>query len=191
MGMLFLIVSITPQGIGVVEGVMTLVFTSLGVPAAQAAVVSLAFRGLTFWLPLLIGFILLRRVKVVRESAAGSNGENDFRLAAEFTALVGLLNLLAAIAPSLPEPVMFIEQYAPLSVNQAGRIVAALAGISLLILAGGLWRRVRLAWWFTMVILVISILNIIVKGEDLLVAVVSVVMAAWLIYLRPRFESID
>jgi hypothetical protein len=189
MGMLFLIVSITPQGIGVVEGVMTLVFTSLGVPVAQAAVISLAFRGLSFWLPLLVGFVLLRRVKVVRDVAVGSNGENDFRLAAEFTALVGLLNLLAAIAPGLPEPVMLIEQYAPLSVNQAGRMVAGLAGVSLILLAGGLWRRVRLAWWFTMIILGISILNIMIKGEDFLVAVVSIVMAVWLIYLRPRFES--
>jgi uncharacterized protein (TIRG00374 family) len=63
MGILFWVVSITPQGIGVVEGVMALVYTSLDVPAAKATVVVLAFRGLTFWLPLAIGFLLLRRVK--------------------------------------------------------------------------------------------------------------------------------
>ena len=57
MGILFWIVSITPQGIGVVEGMMTLVFTSLGVPIEHATVIALAFRGLTFWLPLGIGFI--------------------------------------------------------------------------------------------------------------------------------------
>jgi uncharacterized membrane protein YbhN (UPF0104 family) len=62
-GILFWIVSITPQGIGVVEGVMTLVFTSLGIPAERATIVSLSFRGLTFWLPLLIGFILFQRLK--------------------------------------------------------------------------------------------------------------------------------
>lgn len=63
MGILFWIVSIAPQGIGVVEGVMALVYTSLGVPAEKATVVALAFRGLTFWLPFAIGFFLLRRVK--------------------------------------------------------------------------------------------------------------------------------
>lgn len=188
MGMLFLIVSITPQGIGVVEGVMTLVFTSLAVPPAQSTVVSLTFRGLTFWLPLLIGFILLRRVKTIGEMVAGSNGENDFRLAAEFTALIGLLNLIAALVPNLPEPVKLIEQYAPLGVNQAGRIVAGLSGVALLILAGGLWRRMRIAWWLTMMFLLISIVNIVIKGQDMIVAVVSIVMAAWLIYLRPRFR---
>lgn len=63
MGILFWIVSITPQGIGVVEGVMAIVYTSLGVPAAKATVIALAFRGLTFWLPLAVGLFLLRRVK--------------------------------------------------------------------------------------------------------------------------------
>lgn len=187
MGMLFLIVSITPQGIGVVEGVMALVFTSLQIPPAQSTVVSLAFRGLTFWFPLLIGFILLRRVKTFGEVVTGSNGEQDFRLAAEFTALIGLLNLIAALVPSLPEPVRLIEQYAPLGVNQAGRMVAGLSGIALLVLAGGLWRRMRIAWWLTMVFLIFSIINILIKGQDMMVAVVSVVMAIWLIYLRPRF----
>ena len=188
MGMLFLIVSITPQGIGVVEGVMTLVFTSLNVPPAQSAVVSLAFRGLTFWLPLLIGFILLRRVKTFMAVVSNQDGEQDYRLAAEFTALIGLLNLLSALVPNLPEPVRVIEQYAPLGVNQSGRMIAGLAGVALILLAGGLWRRVRIAYWLTMVFLAVSIVNIIIKRQDLMVAVVSIVMAVWLTYLRPRFE---
>jgi hypothetical protein len=63
MGILFLVVSPTPQGIGIVEGIMTLVFASLQVPVERAAVIAIAFRGLTFWLPLGVGFILLHRTK--------------------------------------------------------------------------------------------------------------------------------
>jgi len=62
-GIVFWIVSITPEGIGVVEGVMTLVYTSLGIPAGAAALVALSFRGLTFWLPLALGFFMLRRLR--------------------------------------------------------------------------------------------------------------------------------
>src|SRR3990172_6077321 len=47
-GVLFWIVSITPQGIGVVEGIMALTYTSLGVPAAAATADTMTFRGLTF-----------------------------------------------------------------------------------------------------------------------------------------------
>lgn len=65
-GILFLIISVTPQGVGVVEGIMPLTFASLGVPASAATITVLAFRGLSLWLPLLVGFILLRRTGAFR-----------------------------------------------------------------------------------------------------------------------------
>lgn len=54
-GVLFWIISPTPQGIGVVESVMPLVFVSLGVDIGVATLVTLTFRGLTIWLPALLG----------------------------------------------------------------------------------------------------------------------------------------
>jgi uncharacterized protein (TIRG00374 family) len=66
MGILFLIIAITPQGIGVVEGIMTLVFASLGIPIEKATIIALTYRGLTFWLPMFIGFLLLRRTRTFR-----------------------------------------------------------------------------------------------------------------------------
>lgn len=63
--MVFWLVSPTPQGVGVVEGALALVYTSLGIEAEKAALVVLAFRGLSFWIPLLVGFILLRKTKLM------------------------------------------------------------------------------------------------------------------------------
>ncbi len=62
-GVLFMCVSITPQGLGVAEGVMAATFVSLGVPTARATIAVLAYRGLSFWLPLLTGFVALRWVR--------------------------------------------------------------------------------------------------------------------------------
>ncbi len=59
-GYLFVIVSPTPSGIGFVEGAMTLTLRTLGVPLEAATVITLAYRGLTFWLPFSYGFIALR-----------------------------------------------------------------------------------------------------------------------------------
>jgi uncharacterized protein (TIRG00374 family) len=59
-GHLFTIVSPTPAGVGVVEGALTLSLASLDVPLSSAAVVTLAYRGITFWLPLFIGFLAFR-----------------------------------------------------------------------------------------------------------------------------------
>ena len=64
MGILFWNVSPVPQGIGVVEGVMALVYSSLGIHRTVAVLIVLAFRGLNFWLPMLVGFFLLRKVKI-------------------------------------------------------------------------------------------------------------------------------
>jgi uncharacterized protein (TIRG00374 family) len=52
---LFLIVSPTPSGIGIVEGVMPIVLSSLSVDWSQAVVITLAYRAVTFWLPLGVG----------------------------------------------------------------------------------------------------------------------------------------
>jgi len=57
---LFLIVSPTPSGIGIVEGILPLALSSLLVPWSQAVIITLAYRGITFWLPLGVGAIALR-----------------------------------------------------------------------------------------------------------------------------------
>lgn len=57
---LFLIVSPTPSGIGIVEGVMPLALSSLRVEWSQAVIITLAYRGITFWFPLGIGALALR-----------------------------------------------------------------------------------------------------------------------------------
>lgn len=59
-GYLFLIVSPTPSGIGVVEGVMALALSSLRVNFSQAVIITLAYRGVTFWLPLAVGALAFR-----------------------------------------------------------------------------------------------------------------------------------
>lgn len=62
LGIVFFFVAIVPQGIAVVEGMMALVFTSLGVPGHKAAAIALVFRGINYWLPLLIGALFTRRI---------------------------------------------------------------------------------------------------------------------------------
>jgi len=61
-GYLFLIVSPTPNGIGVVEGLMPLTLTSLRVPYEAAVVVTLVYRAVTFWFLLGVGAWAFRRL---------------------------------------------------------------------------------------------------------------------------------
>ena len=57
---LYTVVSPTPLGLGVVEGAVAIVLASLGLNAGAALIVSLAFRGITLWVPVLYGFIALQ-----------------------------------------------------------------------------------------------------------------------------------
>ncbi|HUJ16301.1 MAG TPA: lysylphosphatidylglycerol synthase transmembrane domain-containing protein [Thermoanaerobaculia bacterium] len=73
MGIVFFIVSPVPQGVAVVEAVMTLVFTSLGISKQKAITITMIFRGVNFWLPLVVGIWFVWRLRHFGESAAESS----------------------------------------------------------------------------------------------------------------------
>ena len=192
-GILFWIVSITPQGIGVVEGVMTLVFSSLGVPIERAAVIALTFRGLTFWLPMAIGFFTLRRIGSFRARPQKTrpifHPPDSVRLVAVLTALMGVINVISAITPSLPDRLNLLMRFPFFEIRHGGRLTVALAGFALLILAGSLWRRKRAAWMLVEIILVLSVFTHLIKGLDYEEALLSLGLAVWLFALQPNFHA--
>jgi glycosyltransferase 2 family protein len=57
---LFLIVSPTPSGLGIVEGVLPLVLNMLQIPLGAAVLITLIYRAVTFWFPLLVGIVTFR-----------------------------------------------------------------------------------------------------------------------------------
>ena len=57
---LFLIVTPTPSGLGVMEGVMTLILTTLSVKLEAAALITITYRFITLWMPLLVGAVAFR-----------------------------------------------------------------------------------------------------------------------------------
>jgi hypothetical protein len=59
---LFLIVSPTPSGIGIVEGLMPIALTSLNVDWSQAVLITLTYRTVTFWVPFGIGAWAFRSI---------------------------------------------------------------------------------------------------------------------------------
>ena len=81
-GYLFTVVSPTPSGIGFAEGAMTLALGSLDVPLAAAALITLAFRGITLWLTLGYGMLALRwisRAERPPATASAGGGEDSTR----------------------------------------------------------------------------------------------------------------
>ncbi len=63
---LFLIVSPTPSGIGILEGIMPVALSSLNVNWSQAVVITLIYRAVTFWVPLGVGAWAFRTLHTER-----------------------------------------------------------------------------------------------------------------------------
>lgn len=62
-GTLAWIISPIPQGIGVAEGAFSLAIISFGIHVGPATTVALAYRGIIFWLPFLLGIPSLRYIR--------------------------------------------------------------------------------------------------------------------------------
>ncbi|OKH21530.1 phosphatidylglycerol lysyltransferase domain-containing protein [Chroogloeocystis siderophila] len=107
--------------------------------------------------------------------------------AAILTGLVGVVNLISAVTPSLPERIRWLEQIFPFEVRAGGHIFAALTGFILLTLATNLLRRKRVAWILTITLLVISILSHLLKGLDYEESLLSGVVLVQLIVMRRTF----
>ena len=60
---LFAMISITPQGVGVVEAAVVVGLSAYGISSAASMAAVLVYRGLVFWMPFLIGALLIQRTK--------------------------------------------------------------------------------------------------------------------------------
>ena len=110
-------------------------------------------------------------------------------LVAILTGLVGILNLLSAVTPGLPERIAILREIYPFEVRAGSHIFAAVSGFILLTLASRLLRRKRIAWILTIVLLVISIASHLLKGLDVEETIPAGVLLILLLLLRNSFTA--
>ena len=115
--------------------------------------------------------------------------ETLVHLVALSTALMGVINVLSGITPSLQSRLRLLEQYSPFSVTRGGHLTSTLAGFALFLLSVSLWRRKQMGWLLTVIILILSVFVHLFKGLDYEEATLAAVLAVLLIYLRPHFHA--
>lgn len=109
--------------------------------------------------------------------------------AALLTALVGVVNLLSAVTPSVGERVRWLREVFPFEVRAGGHLFAAITGFFLLTLATNLLKRKRVAWLLTVGLLVVSILSHLLKGFDWEESLLSGVLLVQLLLMRHVFTA--
>jgi uncharacterized protein (TIRG00374 family) len=70
LGYLFFVISPTPSGIGIVEGLMPVALSSLNVNWSEAVVITLTYRTITFWVPFGLGAWAFRSLHTPAEEKA-------------------------------------------------------------------------------------------------------------------------
>lgn len=63
---LFAMISITPQGVGVVEAAALVAFSLFGIDQAAGIAIIMVYRGIVFWLPFLIGAVLIQKTQAFK-----------------------------------------------------------------------------------------------------------------------------
>lgn len=77
---LFAMFSITPQGVGIVEAAVLVAFSTFGASQAAGLSIGLVYRGIVFWLPFLIGAVLIQATSTFKGGSgidADATGVSD------------------------------------------------------------------------------------------------------------------
>src|SRR5207302_1039567 len=102
-------------------------------------------------------------------------------------ALTGFLTLVSAAFS--PSRLALLWHSVPLPVRSGASSAAALAGVGVMVMAGGLARRQRRAWWTVTVLLAIAGVAHLLKDFDAPSAGVSFGMALLLVLNRAEFDA--
>jgi lysyl-tRNA synthetase, class II len=111
------------------------------------------------------------------------------RFVATLVGIAGILSLLSAATSPLQQRVQVLTGLVPLAVSAGATSVAALAGLGLLVVAGGLARRQRLAWWIALVLLVVGGVSHLLKDLDVPSGALNLGLAVVLVSYRREFDA--
>lgn len=186
------ILSPTPQGVGVVEAVIIAAVAGGGGDAALGATIALVYRGVMFWIPFGIGALLLSQTDffVGKKNPSLEQKAKDIGwIAGTLVGIVGLVNIGLNFIPSLFEPYQALVEWISFGDLFMGPTLIVV-GIALLVLAVGLVMRFRTAWAITEVLLVLVAAAEFLFYDTIKVAIVVIALAVWLYARRQVFDQL-
>jgi phosphatidylglycerol lysyltransferase len=111
---------------------------------------------------------------------------------AGLTALMGLLDIIAALVPSRLSARLFIlENNLPFALRHGSHLAISLAGVGLVAISFGLARRKKSAWLITIVLLLTSIAAQMGKALNWEEASIALSLIALFIAARPSFHTLS
>ena len=166
------LISHVPGGLGVFEAVMLAGFGATGNQALSAPILGAlaAYRGVYYLLPLCAAavVVVVREARGLRHAALLTPWFNGLLppFFSGLTLVSGAVLLFSGATAVLPGRLELLSDILPLSVMEASHFISSVIGMSLLILARGLQRRLDAAYWLTVTLLIAGAVAQLLKGID-------------------------
>jgi lysylphosphatidylglycerol synthetase-like protein (DUF2156 family) len=103
--------------------------------------------------------------------------------------LVGLINVVVTASPPLRSRLHAVLTILPLGVAQSAAAITAVAGIGMIMMARGLRRGQRRAWFFAVAALAITIVAHLARGGSAISSVLAAALLVLLIVQRQHFQA--
>ena len=166
------------RGIGIIELSLTYALTFFGFNAVNALSVVFLFRFFDFWAVLVLGIIAF---VVKKESIL-------FRIfPALLLFILGIVNIISAITPALPERINVLQQILPLATIQASNWFVLFAGVIMLMIAIYLFRGLKSAWLLAVILSSASLIGHITKGIDWEESSLALTTLIFLLFTRKQY----
>jgi lysylphosphatidylglycerol synthetase-like protein (DUF2156 family) len=124
-----------------------------------------------------------------RRPSVASRDRRVRRLAALVVFAAGLLSLLSALSEPLRSRLDVLRELFPTAIPETASALVALGGVALIVLARGIRRGQRRAWFVCQILLVVVALLHVIKGVDVEEALIAVAVAVFLWLYRSSFEA--
>ncbi len=189
---LFGLISQVPGGIGVFEGSF-LFLASSQYPAPHILASLIIYRVIYYFMPLLISALMLVAYELrLRQRRLVNVAMNVLESAVPqiFSALLllaGALLLFSGATPALKDRLQWMEYLIPLPIMEFSHLLGSIVGVVLLLLSQAVRRRIDVAYFATIVMLVLGIIASLGKGLDYEEALILGIMLISFIPTKKHF----
>jgi phosphatidylglycerol lysyltransferase len=175
---IFLIVSPFLRGLGAIEVSMSFILVRFGFNDAEAIAITIFYRFLEFWLPLFAGALsfLLKINKLLMRV-----------FPALLLMLLGAVNIISVLTPAISDRVHFLRDFLPVAAITASNYFVLIAGLFLLVTAAFMLKGLRMAWYFALLLCVLSVIGNLSKAIDYEEAIFAFVVIIILFVSRKEY----
>lgn len=177
---ILLIASPLLRGLGAIEVSVAYILNQYGFSLTAAASITLLFRLFEFWTPLFIsiGSFFSKKDNLILRV-----------LPAAFIFIVGIINIISAITPALPQRLRITREIFSSDFIIISNALVLVSGLILIIIAIFLMRGSKRAWYASIILISISIFGHIIKAIDYEEAIFAA-LALWSLYYTRKYYTL-